>query len=118
MGNPNFDGISLVDISEELGNNLNIMEHPTPEDFNLSTEDINRNVSIKWYGGERSALESLKARLKVEEEAFRNHFYLPNHANPDLLGPPTSLSAALRFGCLSGESLFCLCYQICNINKI
>lgn len=107
---PNFEGITLVEISVELGNKLNIIEHPTPEDFNLSKEVINTNVSIRWYGGERSALESLKARLKVEEEAFRNCFYMPNHANPDLLGPPTSLSAALRFGCLSGEILFCLCY--------
>lgn len=39
--------------------------------------------------------------MKIEEEAFKNGTYLPNQANVNLLDPPTSLSAAIRFGCLS-----------------
>lgn len=45
-------------------------------------------------------------RLKVEEEAFAAGGYLPNQANVDLLGPPTSMSAALRFGCLSVRKFY------------
>lgn len=56
---------------------------------------------IRWVGGETMALMSLDNRIKVEEVAYRQGFYLPNQANPDLVGPPTSQSAALRFGCLS-----------------
>jgi cryptochrome len=44
--------------------------------------------------------------LKVEENVFKTGSYLPNHANVDLLGPPTSLSAALRFGCLSVRKVY------------
>lgn len=43
----------------------------------------------------------MNERLKVEENAFLNGFYMPNQARPDLLSPPTSQSAALCFGCLS-----------------
>lgn len=45
-------------------------------------------------------------RLKVEEDAFVDGAYLPNQANIDLLGPPTSMSAALRFGCLSVRKFY------------
>jgi len=52
-------------------------------------------------GGETKALKQLIGRLDFEKEAFINGFYLPNQVNPDLLSPPSSLSAALRYGCLS-----------------
>lgn len=61
---------------------------------------------LKWKGGEQKALELLRMRLKVEEEAFASGTYLPNQSNIDLLGPPTSLSAALRFGCLSVRKFY------------
>ena len=46
-------------------------------------------------------MHKLKERLDIEEIAYRQGFYLPNQAQPDLLGPPYSQSPALRFGCLS-----------------
>lgn len=48
----------------------------------------------------------MKARVKVEEEAFSNGTYLPNQAEVDLLQQPTSLSPALRFGCLSVRKFY------------
>lgn len=56
---------------------------------------------VKWFGGETQAMQSLHIRLMIEEEAFRSGYYLPNQANPDVLQQPTSMSAHLRYGCLS-----------------
>ncbi|KAK7792275.1 hypothetical protein R5R35_013307 [Gryllus longicercus] len=85
-----------------LPHNLHIFQHfPTPEDFGIYPEEKNGDRIIQWIGGETQALKHLKERLKVEEDAFRKGYYLPNQARPDLLGPPSSQSAALRFGCLS-----------------
>lgn len=64
-------------------------------------ENTGSEVFLKWTGGERNALKQLQARLKVEEDAFKSGTYMPNHANVDLTAEPTSMSAALRFGCLS-----------------
>lgn len=56
---------------------------------------------FRWIGGETQALKLLQNRLAIEKSAFDGGYFLPNQANPDLLGAPTSQSAALRFGCLS-----------------
>ncbi|KAL1115936.1 hypothetical protein AAG570_005431 [Ranatra chinensis] len=72
---------------------------PKPEYFGLAPEPGDKMV--RWVGGETQALTHLVARLKVEEGAFLRGFYLVNQVTPDLLAPPTSQSAALRFGCLS-----------------
>lgn len=82
------------------------LKTPRPEDFSVFREFNESETHLKWEGGERKALEQLKMRLKVEEEAFSNGEYLPNQANVDLLGPPTSMSAALRFGCLSVRKFY------------
>ncbi|XP_046405998.1 cryptochrome-1 [Ischnura elegans] len=74
---------------------------PSPEAFGLEPEVKDKSPVVRWIGGETHALHQLTKRLQVEENAFKNGVYLPNQANPDLIGPPTSLSAALRFGCLS-----------------
>ncbi|CAG4975637.1 unnamed protein product [Colias eurytheme] len=73
---------------------------PKPEDLGvfLEKEDIRM---IRWVGGETAALQQADQRLAVEHETFRKGSYLPTHGSPDLLGPPISLSPALRFGCLS-----------------
>lgn len=42
----------------------------------------------------------------MEQKAFAEGTYLPNQANVDLLAPPTSMSAALRFGCLSVRKFY------------
>ncbi|PSN30513.1 Cryptochrome-1 [Blattella germanica] len=80
-------------------------EIPHPEDFNIFREAKTEKL-IRWDGGETKALKQLLDRLDVEESAFRQGYYLPNQAQPDLLGPPTSLSPALRFGCLSVRRKF------------
>lgn len=56
---------------------------------------------VRWEGGESRALTLLEERVNVERNAFKEGYYLPNQARPDLLGRPTSLSAALSIGCLS-----------------
>lgn len=56
---------------------------------------------VLWEGGETRALRQLEDRARVETEAFKQGLYLPNQAQPNLLAPPTSLSAALSTGCLS-----------------
>jgi len=85
-----------------MGINFKILNNPTPETFGIYPEvPENLTSPYRWYGGETRALEQLKERLEYEREAFVNGFYLPNQVNPDLLSPPSSLSAALRYGCLS-----------------
>lgn len=73
-----------------------------PEDFEIYSE-IPQNLILngRWYGGETRALEQLFERLDHEKDAFVNGFYLPNQGDPDLLSSPSSLSVALRYGCLS-----------------
>lgn len=61
---------------------------------------------MNWHGGEKYALEQLKDRLLVEQDAFSSGSYLPNQANVDILSKSTSMSAALRFGCLSVRKFF------------
>lgn len=51
-------------------------------------------------------MQQLNLRLAVEQEAFVGGTYLPNQANIDLLAPSTSMSAALRFGCLSVRKFY------------
>ena len=69
-------------------------------------ENCGADSFFKFKGGERHALDQLKVRLSVEQEAFAKGTYLPNQANVDLLNPPTSMSAALRFGCLSVRKFY------------
>jgi len=82
--------------------NFKVLHNPTPETFGIYPEFSENLISShRWYGGETRALEQLKERLEYEKEAFVNGFYLPNQVNPDLLSSSSSLSAALRYGCLS-----------------
>lgn len=83
-------------VREELGISSRI---PVPEDFGISKDSS--VAHLQWRGGETQALENLKRRLDVETIAFNRGDYLPNQMAPDLIGPPTSMSAHLRFGCLS-----------------
>lgn len=59
------------------------------------------NSTHRWYGGETRALQQLSKRLDFEKKSFYGEFYILKQINPDLLSPPYSLSAALRYGCLS-----------------
>jgi len=78
------------------------LENPSPETFDVRPEVPEAGApACRWYGGETRALAQLDERLDHERDSFVSGFYLPSRAHPDLLGPSTSLSAALRYGCLS-----------------
>lgn len=87
---------------------------PVPEDFNIFRENNNTVAYLQWRGGESQALENLAIRLKAEEEAFKRGSYLPNQACPDLVGPPSSLSPHLRFGCLSVRRFYYAVHDLFN----
>lgn len=104
---PDFSYTDFGDIPMNLHMQLGLMnEVPKPEDFGIFREKTGSEVYLKWKGGEHRALEQLELRLAVEQDAFRNGTYLPNQANSDLLGVSTSMSAALRFGCLSVRKFY------------
>ncbi|XP_063709618.1 cryptochrome-1 [Culicoides brevitarsis] len=79
---------------------------PTPEDFNIYMDSNYYLKYQEWVGGETEALKLLSQRLKVEENAFKNNFYLPNQGFPDIINCSTSMSPALRFGCLSVRKFY------------
>lgn len=107
VGDADFSHVHFGSIPDYLAVELKLMRTiPTPEDFSIFPENSNCSVHLKWKGGERRALDQLKVRLEVEKRAFERGTYLPNQANIDLIGPPTSMSAALRFGCLSVRKFY------------
>ena len=55
----------------------------------------------RYLGGETAGLRLLADRVAWEEAALSRGVVLPNQYCPDLLGPPRSLSAYLRHGCIS-----------------
>ncbi|XP_075231989.1 circadian regulator cryptochrome isoform X2 [Lycorma delicatula] len=110
----NWDIVNFGKFSEELSEEFCIYETiPKPEHFGLHPKIAGERM-VRWVGGETMALNNLNNRIKVEENAFRQGFYLPNQANPDLVGPPTSQSAALRFGCLSVRRFYWTLHDLFN----
>ncbi|KAF9823277.1 hypothetical protein SFRURICE_019086 [Spodoptera frugiperda] len=104
VGEVDFTGVKFGSLPESFYNEFTVFDKtPKPEDLGvfLENEDIRM---IRWVGGETTALKQMQQRLAVEYETFLRGSYLPTHGNPDLLGPPISLSPALRFGCLSVRS--------------
>ncbi|XP_050345943.1 cryptochrome-1 [Nymphalis io] len=101
VGDVDLKGVNFASLPRSFYDEFTIFEEvPKPEDLGvfLENEDIRM---IRWVGGETAALKQMQNRLAVEYETFCRGSYLPTHGNPDLLGPPISLSPALRFGCLS-----------------
>ncbi|XP_017856393.1 PREDICTED: cryptochrome-1 [Drosophila arizonae] len=99
---PNFEGVKFVQLSPELRHDIGCFEMtPTPEHFNVYSDNMGYLAKINWVGGETQALLLLGERLKVEQHAFERGYYLPNQAMPNILDTPKSMSAHLRFGCLS-----------------
>lgn len=91
---------------------------PTSECFGIIQLPGIGERMIHWEGGETNALRHLQARISVEEKAFEEGYYLPNQARPDLVSPPTSQSAALRFGCLSVRRFYWTIHDLFNeVNK-
>ena len=84
---------------------MHILADIKPE-FRAQNERIN-----EWYGGESKALEDLSARMLNEEKAFHMGIIHPNQSKPTLLGAPLSLSAHLRFGCISVRKFFWTLYD-------
>ncbi|CAH2037081.1 unnamed protein product, partial [Iphiclides podalirius] len=78
---------------------------PKPEDLGVCPEEADMRM-IRWVGGETTALRQMQQRLSVEYATFCRGSYMPTHGSPDLLGPPISLSPALRFGCLSVRKFY------------
>ncbi|KAL7030961.1 hypothetical protein ACKWTF_006847 [Chironomus riparius] len=104
---PDFSHVDFGEIPMNLHMQLGLMNGiPKPEDFSIFREKTGSEVYLTWKGGEKRALEQLELRLAIEQDAFKNGTYLPNQANPDLLGVSTSMSAALRFGCLSVRKFY------------
>ncbi|XP_037072188.1 cryptochrome-1-like [Pollicipes pollicipes] len=60
----------------------------------------------RYVGGETHALYLLGERIAYEEAALSRGIIMPNQYCPDLLGPPRSLSAYLRHGCLSVRRMY------------
>ncbi|XP_004529289.1 cryptochrome-1 isoform X1 [Ceratitis capitata] len=99
---PDWEGVEFLQLEESMLSKLNAFRNiPSPEDFDIVPENICYVAKVNWQGGERQALLHLAERLKVEERAFKGGYYLPNQANPNIVESPKSMSAHLRFGCLS-----------------
>ncbi|XP_077288717.1 circadian regulator cryptochrome [Arctopsyche grandis] len=98
-----FKNVKFGIIPPYLCNELLMFEEtPKPEDFGILYEtQLDELPMIRWTGGETLALRLFSNRLQIEAQAFIRGSFLPTHSNLDLLGPPISLSPALRFGCLS-----------------
>ncbi|MPC19637.1 Cryptochrome-1 [Portunus trituberculatus] len=101
--NPDWENVLFGNISDEVAQKIKLFPHvPSVEE-----QGYTRIGECPVYiGGEKVALAHLQERLIVEENAFRDGYILPNQVNPDLLGPPMSMSAALRFGCLSVRKFY------------
>ncbi|CAG2244399.1 CRY [Mytilus edulis] len=75
---------------------------PKPQTVGVFPDCKEQNNRInEWKGGESKALDLLEKRLAIEKKAYEDGYVLPNQYIPDLLGEPMSMSAHLRFGCLS-----------------
>lgn len=80
---------------------------PTLEQLRVTLECQEQNDRVNnWKGGETQALRLFAHRIQVEEMAFGCGNVMPNQSYPDLVGPPLSMSAHLRFGCLSIRKLY------------
>uniref|UniRef100_A0A1B6CJU7 Cryptochrome-1 n=1 Tax=Clastoptera arizonana TaxID=38151 RepID=A0A1B6CJU7_9HEMI len=108
-----WEGVKFGQISSGLISDLQIFDKiPTPEILGIFPEPTLGERMVRWEGGEHKALALLKERINVETNAFKEGYYLPNQARPDLLGRPTSLSAFLSIGCLSVRRFYWTIHDI------
>ncbi|CAG0913646.1 unnamed protein product [Notodromas monacha] len=124
---------SFFDLETAFANDKGMLDElclfpgiPTPEDFGILPEP---GQEIRLYiGGETRADELLIKRLQassvvwtgmidfpdsgifftVEKNAMQMQITQPNHAFPNLIAPPMSLSPYLRYGCLSIRKFYWL----------
>lgn len=103
-----FSNVTFVKLPSYVRDELSLGTSgriPIPEDFGI-TREATGPAYLSCKGGETEALDLLKQRLNIEGQAFFRGEYLPNQMSPDLLGPITSLSVHLRFGCLSVRTFY------------
>lgn len=112
---PEWEGVKFGFLPLNIGNDVTVYHSiPTPEQLGyLQTRSSDQQIN-RWIGGEQTALIKLQDRLKVEERAFLDGIYLPNQARPNLLGPSSSQSAALSFGCLSIRKFYWAVHDMFN----
>ncbi|XP_065338962.1 cryptochrome-1 [Cloeon dipterum] len=109
---PDWTGVTFGTLPPRLMKEFQVFDEvPKPEYFGLSQPGYGL---VRWIGGETRALQHLRERLNQEEQAFRKGIILPNQSRPDLLGPPTSQSAALRYGCLSVRRFYWNLHDLFN----
>lgn len=114
VNDPDLRNAKFGKLPDYLADEFKMVEETLiPEHFGIIRE-VESERLICWEGGEMKALNDLQNRLDIEEIAFRQGVYLPNQAQPDLLGPPTSLSPALRFGCLSVRRFYWNVHDLYN----
>ncbi|XP_064609648.1 cryptochrome-1-like [Liolophura sinensis] len=103
VGDPDFTKVKLP-VSDNHSEQFGV---PSLADMGVKPECKEQDDRInKWMGGETKALELLESRLKLEAEAFEKNIFLPNQHQVDLIGSPMSLSAYLRFGCVSVRKFY------------
>ncbi|KAK3927894.1 Cryptochrome-1 [Frankliniella fusca] len=111
---PEWSSVKFGSLPANIGNGLTVFPTiPTPEQLGYF-QGNSLGQQMRWFGGEQTALRKMKDRLKVEERAFLDGIYLPNQARPNLLGPSTSQSAALSFGCLSVRKFYWAVHDMFN----
>lgn len=99
---PDWTNVKFGQIPQPLLLKLNAFQKwPCPEDLKVYAEIVESVAHLKWVGGETQGLIQLNNRLTVERNAFQNGYYLPNQINHNLLGTAISMSAHLRYGCVS-----------------
>lgn len=100
---PNFSSVNMT-VTKDHDNKFSL---PTLEKLGVKPETEKQNSRVNnWVGGETQALKLFTHRVQVEEMAFNCGTTMPNQSFPDLVGPPLSMSAHLRFGCLSIRKLY------------
>ncbi|XP_055380996.1 cryptochrome-1 [Condylostylus longicornis] len=110
---PNWTDVKFCILPDNVKQQMNIYDKiPEPSDFNIHPEFPSIKQFNNWIGGEEKALELLCHRLKVEENAFQNNYYMPNQAIPNILDESKSMSPHLRFGCLSIRTLYWALHDI------
>ncbi|XP_013384752.1 cryptochrome-1 [Lingula anatina] len=95
---PSFSGVSLP-----VANDFSKFELPTLNDFGITPEcsEQKKKKTPPYLGGESRGLDLLELRRMQEKTSYKAGFILPHYVNPDLSGPPLSMSPHLRFGCVS-----------------
>lgn len=107
VDDPEWRKCKFTNMPDDIVNDqLYVKTIPKPEDFGVTSDAPPNSAFLKWKGGETQALLSLKDRLSLEKLAFENGYYLPNQVHHNFLQQAISLSAHLRYGCMSVRKFY------------